>query len=197
MLRSIRGSKREINGLTHPMLQAGVFPAPDGARPNINKFPFSRKESNSFTVVLPINALMHGNIPAKSSSGEVPWLFEYTFSHSWMWAGAISSHGMWISASFLSRSLTEFTSSSPAAAIVRSETKWGVKNSKQNTRGDVTFWLVRGISLSRFIRLRNTLAGVLRARVVSKFTTTNFISVVRLWTVDFEKNCSLYAHSLL
>lgn len=124
MLRSIRGSKCEINGPTHPMLQAGVFPAPEGARPNINRFPFSRKESNSFTVVLPINALVHGNIPAKSSSGEVPWLFEYTSSHSWMWAGAISSHGMWISASFLSRSLTEFTSPSPpTAAIVRSETK--------------------------------------------------------------------------
>ena len=45
----------------HPMLQARVFSAPDGARPNINRFPFSQKESNSFTVVLPINALVHGN----------------------------------------------------------------------------------------------------------------------------------------
>lgn len=35
-LRSIRCSKYEINGLMHPMLQAGVFPALDGARPNIN-----------------------------------------------------------------------------------------------------------------------------------------------------------------
>lgn len=150
---SIHGSKCKINSPRHPMLQAGVFPAPDGARPNINRFPFSRKDSNSFTVVLPINALVHGNIPAKSSSGEVPWLFEYTSSHSWMWAGAISSHGMWISASFLSRSLTEFTSPSPpTAAIVRSETKWRAhtrENSKQNTRGNLTFWLVRGMSLSR------------------------------------------------
>ena len=91
MLRSIRSSKCEINGPTHPMLQAGVFPVPDGARPNINRFPFSWKESNSFTALLPINAQVHGDILAKSSSGEVPCVFKYTFSHSWMWAGAISS----------------------------------------------------------------------------------------------------------
>ena len=91
-------------------------------------------------MVLPINALVHGNIPAKSSSGEVPWLFEYTFSHSWMWAGAISSHGMWISASFLSRSLTEFTSpSSPTAAIVREMKDALRENSKQNTPGNLAF----------------------------------------------------------
>lgn len=150
MLRSIRSSKCEINGPTHPMLQAGVFPAPDGARPNINRFPFSWKESNSFTVVLPINALVHGNIPAKSSTGEVPWLFEYTFSHSWMWAGAISSHGMWLSASFFSRSLTEFTSPSPPTAAIVREMKDALReNSKQNTRGNLTFWLVRVMFLSR------------------------------------------------
>ena len=38
----------------------------------------------------------------------------------------------------------------------------------------------------------NTFAGVFwkknRTRVVSKLTTTNYISIERLWTADFEKN---------
>ena len=145
MLRSIRSSKCEINGFTHPMLQVGVFPAPDGARPSINRFPFSRKESNSLTVVLPINALVHGNLPAKGSSVEVPWLFEYKFSHLCMWVGAISSHGMWISASFLSRSLSEFTSRSPpTAAIVSAEMKWIALREKLQTKYTWEYHLLIG-----------------------------------------------------
>ena len=62
----------------------------------------------------------------------------------------ISSHGMWISASFLSRSLTEFTSPSPPTAAIVREMKDALReNSKQNIRGNLTFWLVRVMFLSR------------------------------------------------
>lgn len=69
----MRGSRCDINGVTHPMLHAGVFPAPDGAKPTRKMFSF--QESKSLIVVLPIKALVQGSIAARSNSEEVPWLF--------------------------------------------------------------------------------------------------------------------------
>ena len=149
MLQSIRGSKCEINGLTHPMLQAGVFPAPGGARPNINRFPFSWEESNSFTVVLPINTLVHGNIPAKSSSGEVPWLFKYTSSHSWEQFCPIEcGFRQAFSEDCLLNLLLRVLQQQPLCEVKRNE-RHTRENSKQDTRGNLIFWLVRGMYLSR------------------------------------------------
>lgn len=107
MLRWTRGSKCEISGLTQAMLQAGVLPAPDGARPTKNKLPFSFQESKSFTVVSPISVQVHGNIPVRSKSRVVPWLLANISSQSWIFRGAISSQGILMSANFDSKSATD------------------------------------------------------------------------------------------
>ena len=107
----MRGSRCEISGSTQTMLHAGVLPAPDEARPMKNKFLFSFRESNSFTVVSPMRAPVHGSIPANSNSCEVPRLLANVSSQAWMFCRATSSHGILTCPSLLSKSTTDWMSS--------------------------------------------------------------------------------------
>lgn len=53
---------------------------------------------------------MHGSIPAKSRSRDVPWVLANVYNHFAILGGAISSHGIWISENFFSKSITDFSS---------------------------------------------------------------------------------------
>ena len=110
MLRWTRGSKSEMSGLTQAISHAGVLPTPDGVKLEKEKFPFSLQESNSFTVVSPISAPVHGNIPESNRSRVVPWLLAKISSQSRIFRGAISSQGILMSESFDSKSTTDWIS---------------------------------------------------------------------------------------